>query len=148
MIRVMVFCLSAFLAGISGAMYASLFGSVNQDSFNYLQSLVLLAVLAISGRGTVTSAVIGSALLYIVPGYIDNPDHLSLLQVGFGLAAILAACLSQGQLATWIGRFAAAGQNRTLSPWRDRVDPVHELPPELLVSSADARHLITTGVPR
>jgi len=37
------------------AMYASLFGSVNQDSFNYLQSLVVLAVLAISGRGTVTS---------------------------------------------------------------------------------------------
>jgi ABC-type branched-subunit amino acid transport system permease subunit len=150
MIRVMVFCLSAFLAGISGAMYASLFGSVNQDSFNYLQSLVLLAVLAISGRGTVTSAVIGAALLYIVPGYIDDPDHLSLLQVGFGLSAILAACLSQGQLASWTGRFAAAGKDRTLSPWRDRVDPVHELRPELLVSSAQttARSLTTSGVPR
>jgi len=139
MIRVMVFCLSAFLAGISGAMYASLFGSVNQDSFNYLQSLVVLAVLAISGRGTVTSAVVGSLLLYVVPGYIDNPDQFSLLQVGFGLAAILAAVLSQGQLAGLIGRIAAAGRQRTLSPWRDRLDPVHQSPPHLLT---------TTGVHR
>ena len=140
MIRVMVFCLSAFLAGISGATYASLFGSVNQDSFNYLQSLVVLAVLAISGRGTVTSAVIGAVLLYVVPGYIDNPDHFSLLQVGFGLAAILAACLSQGQLAGWIGRFAAAGQERTLSPWQDRVDPVTtQTPPQMLVTTGAQR---------
>ena len=135
MIRVMVFCLSAFLAGISGATYASLFGSVNQDSFNYLQSLVLLAVLAISGRGTVTSAVTGSLLLYVLPGYIDNPDHFSLLQVGFGLSAILAAALSRGQLAGAIGRVAAAGKERTLSPWRDRVDPLHTLPAELLTST-------------
>jgi ABC-type branched-subunit amino acid transport system permease subunit len=148
MIRVMVFCLSAFLAGISGAMYASLFGSVNQDSFNYLQSLVLLAVLAISGRGTVTSAVLGALLLYVLPGYIDNPDHLSLLQVGFGLAAILAAALSQGQFAEVVGRVAAAGRQRTLSPWRDRMDPVHQLPPELLVSSATREPLLTTGVHR
>jgi ABC-type branched-subunit amino acid transport system permease subunit len=139
MIRVMVFCLSAFLAGISGAMYASLFGSVNQDSFNYLQSLVLLAVLAISGRGTVTSAVVGALLLYVVPGYIDNPDQFSLLQVGFGLAAIFAAVLSQGQPAAVVGRIAAAGRQRTLSPWRDRLDPVHQRPPHLLT---------TTGVHR
>jgi ABC-type branched-subunit amino acid transport system permease subunit len=139
MIRVMVFCLSAFLAGISGAMYASLFGSVNQDSFNYLQSLVLLAVLAISGRGTVTSAVVGALLLYVVPGYIDDPDQFSLLQVGFGLAAILAAVLSQGQLAALVGRIAAAGKQRTLSPWRDRLDPVHQRPPHLLTTTGAHR---------
>jgi ABC-type branched-subunit amino acid transport system permease subunit len=120
-------------------MYASLFGSVNQDSFNYLQSLVLLAVLAISGRGTVTSAVVGALLLYVVPGYIDDPDQFSLLQVGFGLAAILAAVLSQGQPAALVARIAAAGRPRTLSPWRDRLDPVHQRPPHLLT---------TTGVHR
>ncbi|MDP9183454.1 MAG: ABC transporter permease, partial [Actinomycetota bacterium] len=38
--RVLVFCISGLLAGISGALYASLFGAVNQDAFNYVQSLL------------------------------------------------------------------------------------------------------------
>ncbi len=57
--RVLVFCLSAFLAGISGALFAGQFGSVSGTSFNYVYSLVLLAVLSIAGRTTVTAAVLG-----------------------------------------------------------------------------------------
>ncbi len=114
--RVLVFCISGFLAGISGAMYASLFGAVNQDSFNFVQSLVVLAVLSISGRRTLTAAVVAPLLLYVVPNYIDDADTVTTLQIGFGLAAMLAAANSQGALAQAFASTAARFTDRLEGP--------------------------------
>jgi ABC-type branched-subunit amino acid transport system permease subunit len=93
--RFVVFCISAFLAGISGATYASLFGAVNQASFPYTQSLIVLTVLVIAGRRTVMAAVVAPALLYLPPGYISDANTVLGLQVGFGVAAVLVALTSQ-----------------------------------------------------
>jgi ABC-type branched-subunit amino acid transport system permease subunit len=93
--RFVVFCLSAFLAGISGATYASLFGAVNQASFPYVQSLVVLTVLAISGRRTIIAAVVAPLLLYVPQGYIHHSDEILGLQVTFGVTAVLVALTSQ-----------------------------------------------------
>ncbi len=121
--RVLVFCISAFLAGISGAVFSSQFGSVNGDSFPYLQSLVLMSVLAISGRANVAGALIGVVLLFIVPGYIDDPDALTMLQIGFGAAALLAALASTGAFSSWLAASAAGAADRLSGPARDRLDP-------------------------
>jgi ABC-type branched-subunit amino acid transport system permease subunit len=93
--RFVVFCISAFLAGISGATYASLFGAVNQASFPYIQSLVVLTVLAISGRRTIIAAVVAPVLLYVPQGYIHDPNAILGLQVAFGVIAVLVALTSQ-----------------------------------------------------
>lgn len=124
--RVLVFCLSTFLAGISGAAFASLFGSVNQDSFNYVQSLVVLAVMAISGRRTVTIAVVAPILLIVVPGYISDADAALWLQVGFGFAAVVAAAVSQGSFHKFITRQGVASAGRVVDPVlvADRPEPV------------------------
>jgi ABC-type branched-subunit amino acid transport system permease subunit len=114
--RVIVFCLSTFLAGISGATNAALYSSVNQYSFNYVESLVALAVMAISGRRTLTVAIVAPILLYVVPGYIDDPKINYILQIGFGLAAVVAAGISQGSLARFIDRQAASSTGRTVDP--------------------------------
>ena len=121
--RVLVFCISAFLAGISGAVFSSQFGSVNGDSFPYLQSLVLMSVLAISGRTNVAGALVGVVLLFIIPGYIDNADTLTVLQIGFGAAALLAALASTGAFSSRLAAAAAAAADRLSGPARDRLDP-------------------------
>jgi ABC-type branched-subunit amino acid transport system permease subunit len=118
--RVLVFCISAFLAGVAGAVFSSQFGSVNGDSFPYLQSLVLLAVLAISGRATVLGAVLGSGLLFVVPGYIDNANTATWLQVGFGVAAVAAALASTGVASARLAAAARAANGRLTGPARDR----------------------------
>jgi ABC-type branched-subunit amino acid transport system permease subunit len=114
--RVLVFCLSTFLAGISGATYASLFSSVNQESFNYVQSLIVLAVLAAAGRRTITIAIVAPVLLYVIPGYLDNPKAILVLQVGFGVAAIFAAAMSQGALGHLAARESTAHADRVRDP--------------------------------
>ncbi|MBA3741358.1 ABC transporter permease [Sporichthya sp.] len=114
--KVIIFCISGFLAGISGACFASLFGAVNQDSFNYVQSLILLAVLAISGRTTVLASVVASALMVVVPAYIGDADLNLALQISFGLAAIIAAGASQGGIGRFVGSEAAKRQDRLVGP--------------------------------
>ena len=87
--RVLVFCISAFLAGISGALFAGQFGSASGTSFNFVLSLVLLAVLAMSGRSTISGAIIGPVAMVVLPSYASSLSNT--FQVLFGAGAILAA---------------------------------------------------------
>lgn len=114
--RVLVFCLSGFLAGISGGLFASLFGSTSQDSFFYLQSVLVLAVLALAGRKIAVAAFVAPASLYVIPLYITNPQFSLILQLVFGLGAIVAAASSQGGLSDVLGRRAEIHAARARSP--------------------------------
>lgn len=119
--RVLVFCISGFLAGISGATFASLFGAVSTDSFPYVQSLLVLAVLAISGKRTVTASFVGPLLLVVIPDYISDPQLNYALQFSFGLLAIVAAASSSGGFGSFLGRHAAAHADRLVGPAAERV---------------------------
>lgn len=110
--KVIAFCLSAFLAGISGALYAGQFASVSGDSFNYVQSLVILAVIVTAGRSTLSAAVLGPVLLYVVPGYVDNERAPEVLQLLFGLVAVGVAVWSSGEPGAALRNAVAAAKKR------------------------------------
>ncbi len=120
--RTIVFCIAGFLAGISGALYASMFGSVSAESYFFVQSLIVLAVLAISGRRTVVAAIVAPILLYVVPNYITNEDFFQCLQMFFGLAAIAAAIGSQGAFDRAYAATAARHSSRRTGPASVRVE--------------------------
>ena len=101
---VLVFCLSAFMAAVSGAIGASIFGGITQDSYSYVTSLVILAVLAFSGRSTVVAAIVAPLISVVLPAYIHSPDAPTWLQLGFGVAAIATGMLGEGQLAAVVRR--------------------------------------------
>lgn len=92
--RVLVFCISAFLAGLSGALLAPVSGYVSGVSFPFFNSLLVLAVLAIAGPGLIRSAFVAAAALTVVPAYIDNATFIDLLPVLFGASAIATVVLS------------------------------------------------------
>ncbi len=166
--RVFVFCVSAFLAGVSGALTAGLFGAINSGSFPYFQSLVVLAVLMICGTRTVPAAVLGTLLLTLPPAYLDGGDDVvSGFQLGFGLAAIAVAVLTTGRFRDWIARQAVVSEpRRAASPavrthaygstctrgapragvrWR-QVEEVDEC--SLVCDGAPTGHLPASGRPR
>jgi len=126
--KVIVFCLSAFLAGISGALYAQISGSINGDSFLPFNSLILLPVLAIAvamsvGR-TVPAALIASLSLFVIPGYVNDKTLSDSLGVIFGLSAVFAALVSQGSGITDIlARANARTRHRRHGPASSRHHP-------------------------
>jgi branched-subunit amino acid ABC-type transport system permease component len=125
--RVIVFCVSAFLAGVGGALTLSQFGSVGGINYGPIQSLLLLAVLAICGTRPLRSPLLAAVLFAIVPGYLHSFDQDRQVFV-FGLAAVVSALLLAGRarIAREIAALATASQDRRASgPVRGRTRMPH-----------------------
>jgi branched-subunit amino acid ABC-type transport system permease component len=116
-IRVMVFCLSAFLAGMAGALYVGVIGQVSSSgaspsaliSFN---SLLWLAVLALVGRNAFIAPLLAAGALVVGPSYISDPGISQYLTLGFGLTAIISAAFGDS-IAKWIAVRGLTGAERT-----------------------------------
>jgi ABC-type branched-subunit amino acid transport system permease subunit len=122
--RFLVFCASAFLAGVSGGLYASLFGSVGEATYPYTQSLIVLTVLVISGRRTIFAAIVAPILLYVPPGYISSSTTQLWLQVAFGVAAVFVALNSQGAITRGVVSVGNSDQD-SRDPATLRATPFH-----------------------
>jgi branched-subunit amino acid ABC-type transport system permease component len=113
--RVLVFCISAFLAAIAGALLAALSGSVDVAPFDPFQSLLYLAVLAVAGSGQLRAPVVAAALLAVVPAYIAGSDTVATYEpVVFGVSAVVVALAegSRNELAALVRRGTERGRAR------------------------------------
>jgi ABC-type branched-subunit amino acid transport system permease subunit len=100
--RLLVFCISAFVAGLAGALFAAAAGTVSGVGFGAFLSLTMVAVLMISGRGEVSSVFIAAAVLIVAPSYIRSATYQEFQPVVFGALAMYAATRPAGG-----GRIAA-----------------------------------------
>jgi branched-subunit amino acid ABC-type transport system permease component len=92
--RLLVFCLSAALAGVAGALLISFPGQASGVGFSSFQSLIWLAVIAIVGRRVIPAAFAAAALLVLLPAYL--PDSLVQYQtLFFGVLAVTVAVAGQ-----------------------------------------------------
>jgi ABC-type branched-subunit amino acid transport system ATPase component/branched-subunit amino acid ABC-type transport system permease component len=89
--RVLVFCVAAFFAGLSGALYAGLLGNVSEQTFDPLASLTYLVVIVIAVGDPVWASVAGAIGIAVIPGYIQNGNVSEWLQLLFGVIAIVVA---------------------------------------------------------
>jgi ABC-type branched-subunit amino acid transport system ATPase component/branched-subunit amino acid ABC-type transport system permease component len=86
--RVLVFCISAFLAGIFGALYAGFLGSTSGLSFPSFSSLTILALVVLVVGGAPWYALFAAAALQLIPSYVNLDNIGAYLQVLFGFAVI------------------------------------------------------------
>jgi branched-subunit amino acid ABC-type transport system permease component len=121
--RVLVFCVSAFVAGLAGALFASAAGSISGIGFGPFASLTWLTVLALAGRGEFSAGVIAAFVLAVLPSYVDKPAYTDWQPVIFGSLAVLASLAQGGGLpfAAWFRRSAERSAERSVhSPVRER----------------------------
>jgi branched-subunit amino acid ABC-type transport system permease component len=120
--RVLVFCLSAFMSGIAGVLLICLTGTAaaNGTTFGFLQSLLLLVVLTISGRSLVVAPVVAAFLLAVLPSFSTDPAFGSTQQIAFGALAVLTATIRPSAVAGMFKRAATA------SAWRRAWSPVSD----------------------
>jgi hypothetical protein len=113
-IKVVVFCLSAFLAGVGGALLGPVTGEVGAASFGALQSLTLVVILALQIPFGDLSAPFGAAFaLTVLPAYITSQRVNQWLPVLFGVGALLVAIRPNTE---------RAGLTRSLIPLEIRSD--------------------------
>jgi ABC-type branched-subunit amino acid transport system permease subunit len=94
--RVVVFCLSAVLAGVAGGLLGTMVQAVNTASFTAFQSLVWVTVLVTAGTQTFGGVVLSAVLLVAVPGVFSSATVSQWQPVIFGGAAIVLAQADNG----------------------------------------------------
>ncbi len=69
--KVLAFAISAFFAGVSGGLYVSWVGTARLDLFLFFLTFYYLVAISVGGTGSVTGALIGTALVVVVRQYGD-----------------------------------------------------------------------------
>ncbi|WP_162794743.1 branched-chain amino acid ABC transporter permease [Nonomuraea lactucae] len=85
--KIVAFLVGATLAGLAGAVFAHKLGTVGYESFDFSESVTLLAAVVLGGMGTVPGAVVGASLLFVLPEKLREFSDYRLML--FGLALIL-----------------------------------------------------------
>ena len=68
--KIWAFVLSCSVAGLAGALYARQLGSVHPESFGFVESVTVLAMVVLGGAGTLIGPVIGAIILGGLPEYL------------------------------------------------------------------------------
>lgn len=86
---ILAFALSAFLTGVSGALYGSLIGRLSTESFSLSASLSFLTMAVIGGLGSEVGALLGAAFLAAAPEVLRQFKDAEMVIYG----AILVLCV-------------------------------------------------------
>jgi ABC-type branched-subunit amino acid transport system ATPase component/branched-subunit amino acid ABC-type transport system permease component len=89
--RVIVFCISAFLAAIAGALAGIVLSTATGTNFPPLLSLSLIALVMISIGGAPWYALVGAVGIGVIPTYASSANTTNYLEIVFGVAAVTVA---------------------------------------------------------
>lgn len=101
-VKLLAFALGATFGGIAGGLFAGFQGFVSPESFNLLESIMILCMIVLGGMGHIPGVIVGAILLTVLPEalryvgdfqrevlgqiFVDPADLRMLL---FGLALVL-----------------------------------------------------------
>ncbi|HEX7057372.1 MAG TPA: branched-chain amino acid ABC transporter permease [Bacilli bacterium] len=83
------FTLSAALAGLSGSLFAHYMAFINYDSFNPMESFMVLAMVVVGGMSTLLGPVLGAVLLTAIPEILRSLADYRMLIYGLVLIIVL-----------------------------------------------------------
>jgi len=75
-VKIAAFTASAFLAGVSGALYASYLSFAQPGEWSLLLSIQFVAAVIVGGMGTVAGPLLGSAVVFALPTLLKNLPFL------------------------------------------------------------------------
>jgi ABC-type branched-subunit amino acid transport system permease subunit len=111
--KFIVFCISAFLAGIGGGLLGAVTSTTGGLSFDFSVSLIMIAVLFIAGRQPILAAFVAAGLYKVGVPYITNVTVQNYSGVVFGAVAVLVATRAIPILVERGNRAKRASERRT-----------------------------------
>ena len=87
--RMKAFVVSAFLAGMAGALFGLNFSSLSASKFNFNTSINILVFVVLGGMGNITGSVISATLLYILPEAMRSLEDYRMLLYAIVLIVVM-----------------------------------------------------------
>jgi len=77
--KVMAFSVSAFFAGVAGALYAGTIGILTPGQFNFMASINILVMVVLGGMGSMLGSVIAASILTALPLVLQGLNEYRLI---------------------------------------------------------------------
>ena len=121
-IKVLAFALSTLYAGIAGCLYAHLNRYVAPDAFHIYESVTLLLIVVLGGRGSILGPILGAVLLIEMKESLRMLKDYNMLIFGLSLKIFMIYMpnglmgLKVFRLWNWVRRRDSAGLNAGQTP--------------------------------
>ncbi|MBI3312779.1 MAG: branched-chain amino acid ABC transporter permease, partial [Candidatus Omnitrophica bacterium] len=83
--KLWAFAIGGFIAGIAGAVFGSKQGTVSPDSFDFVVSVMVLAMVVLGGLGNIFGAILGAFILSLLPEFLRGFDTYRMLLFGISM---------------------------------------------------------------
>ena len=87
--RMKAFVVSAFLAGMAGALFGLNFSSITASKFNFNTSINILVFVVLGGMGNILGSVISATVLYILPEAMRSLEDYRMLMYAIVLIVVM-----------------------------------------------------------
>jgi branched-chain amino acid transport system permease protein len=122
--KVAAFVISAALAGISGALYASYLSFAQPTQWSLLLSIQFIAAIIIGGMGTTAGPLLGSAVVFALPSLLKHlPIQGDSPSIAYGLLIIVFLVLEPRGLVGLADRVPFQSPTRRRLSHEDSADP-------------------------
>ena len=88
-LKLMAFALGAVIAGLAGVFYVAKMGFVSPESFNFLESVIILCMVVLGGMASIPGVILGAVVLYLLPEGLREFQQYRMLIFGGSLVAIM-----------------------------------------------------------
>lgn len=127
--KVYAFVISAGLAGLAGALYAYSEQYISPNTYNFELTVFFLLAIIMGGRKTRTGALLGAAIIVVLPKLLDDLELFRYVSVIFAIvvAAVTAVAWRRGKVSgvqaaiPVVGSIALAALSfvlQTMTDWR------------------------------
>ncbi|MBI4004477.1 MAG: branched-chain amino acid ABC transporter permease [Candidatus Omnitrophica bacterium] len=77
------------IAGLGGAIFAAKQGTITPDSFDFILSVMILAMVVLGGLGSIRGAIVGALLLGTLPELLRGFEQYRMLLFGLSMIVIM-----------------------------------------------------------
>ena len=88
--KLMAFAVGAFVAGGTGALFASFQDSVFPNNFDFHQLVIVYCMVILGGLGNVTGVILGAVILSILPEFLREYGAYRMMSYGLILIVLMA----------------------------------------------------------
>jgi branched-chain amino acid transport system permease protein len=100
--KVRAFVIAAFFAGIAGALYAHLLGSINAGELGFMKSFDVVIMVVLGGMGSISGVVLAAIILTVLPEYLRAPTPIWLYALILAVIVLAIRRRHGFRAAAWI----------------------------------------------
>lgn len=87
--KLLAFTLGGFFAGAAGAFWASYITFISPDTFRYLDSVNILAMVILGGAASIPGSILGAVILVLAPELLRYVDDYRMMLLGLAIVLMM-----------------------------------------------------------